>query len=68
MCIGSGQNVLILIAIFNLLYSMGIAGVRSPDNVKFFDKKPLCVVYYDVDYTKNPKGTLLEREEEGGRD
>ena len=44
---------------------MGIAGVRSPDNVKFFDKKPLCVVYYDVDYTKNPKGTLLER---GGRE
>ena len=27
---------------------MGIAGVRSPDNVKFFHKKPLCVVYYDV--------------------
>ena len=46
---------------------MGIAGVRSPDNVKFFEKKPLCVVYYDVDYTKNPKGTLLEREE-GGRE
>ena len=44
---------------------MGIAGVRSPDNVKFFDKKPLCVVYYDVDYTKNPKGTLLERGREG---
>ena len=33
--------------------------------MKFFDKKPLCVVYYDVDYTKNPKGTLLER---GGRE
>ena len=47
---------------------MGIAGVRSPDNVKLFDKKPLCVVYYDVDYTKNPKGTLLERgrRREGG--
>ena len=36
---------------FNLLYynNMGIAGVRSPDNMKFFDKKPLCVVYYDVE-------------------
>ena len=42
---------------------MGIAGVRSPDDMKYYDEKPLCVVYYDVDYTKNPKGTR-ERERE----
>lgn len=37
---------------------MGIAGVRDTDNVKYFDDKPLCVVYYDVDYVKNAKGIL----------
>lgn len=37
--------------------SMGLAGVRNSDNVQFFDaKKPLVVVYYDVDYERNPKG------------
>ena len=45
---------------------MGIAGVRSPDDMKYYDEKPLCVVYYDVDYTKNPKGTR-ERERERER-
>lgn len=37
--------------------SMGLAGVRDRDNVQFFDaKKPLVVVYYEVDYERNPKG------------
>ena len=35
---------------------MGLAGVRDRDNIQFFDKKPLVVVYYDVDYVRNPKG------------
>ena len=41
-------------------HSMGLAGVRDSDNVQFFDsKKPLCVVYFDIDYEMNPKGQLL---------
>ena len=41
-----------------VLCSMGLAGVRSPDNKELFDSKsgPLVVVYYDVDYRHNPKG------------
>lgn len=36
---------------------MGLAGVRDPDNAQFFEsKKPLCVVYFDIDYEMNPKG------------
>lgn len=34
----------------------GIAGVRTRDNAVDF-KNPLVVAYYNVDYTKNPKGT-----------
>ncbi len=37
---------------------MGIAGVRDFDTQKFFEeKKPLCVVYFDVEYSLDPKGT-----------
>ena len=36
---------------------MGIAGVRNRDNEKFFDKKPLVVVYFNVDYVRNAKGS-----------
>lgn len=37
--------------------SMGLAGVRTQDNSEYFDaKKPLAVVYFNVDYTRNPKG------------
>jgi len=37
--------------------SMGLAGLRTMDNMAFFDaKKPLVVVYYEVDYERNPKG------------
>jgi protein disulfide isomerase family A protein 3 len=35
----------------------GLAGVRSHDNTWQFDKKPLVVVYFNVDYVKDPKGT-----------
>lgn len=35
----------------------GLAGVRSSDNTWQFDKKPLVVVYYNVDYVKDPKGS-----------
>jgi len=34
----------------------GIAGHMTPDNRAQF-KQPLCVAYYKVDYTRNPKGT-----------
>lgn len=34
----------------------GLAGVRTPDRMDDF-KPPLVVVYYDVDYVKNAKGT-----------
>lgn len=33
----------------------GLTGHRTRGNDKDF-KKPLIVVYYDVDYVKNPKG------------
>ena len=37
---------------------MGLAGVRTPDNAEFFDaRKPLAVVYFNIDYTHNPKGS-----------
>lgn len=40
---------------------MGLAGLRHRDNAQFFDvKKPLVVVYYDVDYVRNPKGKKRE--------
>ena len=39
---------------------MGLAGLRTMDNMAFFDaKKPLVVVYYEVDYERNPKGESL---------
>ena len=39
---------------------MGIAGVRTRDNAKLFEpKKPLAVVYYDLDYVHNPKGQII---------
>ncbi|XP_068626211.1 protein disulfide-isomerase A3 [Battus philenor] len=34
----------------------GLVGVRQKDNIQDFSN-PLVVVYYDVDYVKNPKGT-----------
>ena len=34
----------------------GLAGIRSGDNAASFPK-PLVVVYYNVDYVKDPKGT-----------
>ena len=38
--------------------SVGLAGVRDADSAKFFEKKkPLAVVYFDVDYVRNSKGS-----------
>lgn len=34
----------------------GLVGIRTQDNMDAF-KTPLVVVYFDVDYAKNPKGT-----------
>ena len=34
----------------------GVTGHLTTDNDKFF-QRPLCTVYYQVDYEKNPKGT-----------
>lgn len=36
---------------------MGLCGHRTSSTSKLFDKKPLVVVYYAMDYVKNPKGT-----------
>ena len=37
---------------------MGLAGVRNVDNKKYFEpKQPLAVVYFNVDYKYNPKGS-----------
>lgn len=42
------------------MHSMGLAGIRNMDNMQFFDeKKPLAVVYFDIDYVRNPKGQLV---------
>lgn len=36
---------------------MGLAGVRTSNNMEFYNaKRPLAVVYFDVDYERNPKG------------
>ncbi len=46
----------ILMQAVRSLYSLGLAGVRTNDNVEFFNK-PLVVVYFDLDYVRNPKGS-----------
>lgn len=39
---------------------MGLAGVRNNDNQEFFHAlSPLAVVYFDIDYERNPKGKPL---------
>ena len=35
----------------------GLAGVRTPSNSFQFEARPLVVVYYNVDYVKDPKGS-----------
>ncbi|KAI1715090.1 thioredoxin domain-containing protein [Ditylenchus destructor] len=35
----------------------GLAGVRTPGNIFQFGMRPLFVVYYNVDYVKDPKGS-----------
>ena len=41
---------------FVLPSSMGLAGLRTTDNAVLFEK-PLVVVYFDIDYERNPKGS-----------
>lgn len=44
---------------FNYLkkfFSTGLAGHRTLGNIFQFSRRPLFVVYYNVDYTKNVKG------------
>lgn len=39
---------------------MGLAGVRTSDNMELYNaKRPLAIVYFDVDYERNPKGENL---------
>ena len=52
--------ILYIVTLHSILYSMGLAGVRDFDTQKFFEEKqPLCVVYFDVDYSMNPKGNTI---------
>lgn len=39
------------------IYSYGLAGVRTQGNLFQYVQRPLVVVYYNVDYAKNPKGS-----------
>ena len=53
--------ILYIVTLHSILYSMGLAGVRDFDTQKFFEEKqPLCVVYFDVDYSMNPKGKVIQ--------
>jgi protein disulfide isomerase family A protein 3 len=40
---------------------MGLAGIRTHDNSKYFSGRPLVKAFYDADYEKNPKGTNYYR-------
>jgi hypothetical protein len=35
----------------------GLAGIRTQGNIFQFSQRPLVVVYYNVDYAKDPKGS-----------
>lgn len=37
--------------------TVGMAGIRTQGNLFQFDQKPLFIVYYNVDYLKDPKGS-----------
>ncbi|CAD6184210.1 unnamed protein product [Caenorhabditis auriculariae] len=37
--------------------TVGLAGIRTQGNLFQFEQKPLVVVYYNVDYVKDPKGS-----------
>ena len=40
-----------------IVSSTGLAGVRTQGNQFQFAKQPLVIVYYNVDYVKDPKGS-----------
>ncbi|CEF66381.1 Protein disulfide-isomerase A3 [Strongyloides ratti] len=41
--------------------STGLAGIRTQGNLFQFTRRPLFVVYYNVDYVKDPKGSQYWR-------
>ena len=45
-----------MVLYFAPCFRQGMAGHRTGGNAWQFDKKPLVVVYYNVDYVKDPKG------------
>ena len=46
------------------VFSFGLCGLRTMGNADKF-KKPTFVVFYDVDYVKNPKGSNYWRNRYG---
>lgn len=36
--------------------TVGMAGIRTQGNLFQFEQKPLVIVYFNVDYLKDPKG------------
>lgn len=50
--------VYLCVIVICVAFSLGLAGVRTTDNAPEFDsKKPLVVVYYDINFELNPKGS-----------
>ncbi len=49
-----------ILATHILMRSVGLVGHMTPDNEKFFEK-PLLVVFYDLDFVKNPSGAKYIR-------
>lgn len=39
------------------ILSVGFAGIRTQGNLFQFEQKPIVIVYYNVDYVKDPKGS-----------
>ncbi|CAP30096.1 Protein CBR-PDI-3 [Caenorhabditis briggsae] len=37
--------------------TVGLAGIRTQGNLFQFEQKPIVIVYYNVDYVKDPKGS-----------
>ena len=39
------------------IFSVGLAGIRTQGNLFQFEQKPQVIVYYNLDYVKDPKGS-----------
>uniref|UniRef100_A0A0N4ZU86 Protein disulfide-isomerase n=1 Tax=Parastrongyloides trichosuri TaxID=131310 RepID=A0A0N4ZU86_PARTI len=46
---------------FLIYESTGLAGIRTQGNLFQFTRRPLFIVYYNVDYVKDPKGSQYWR-------